>query len=192
MRTGYHAKRTPTEAHTHPYRGHTVAKNHVCSHPYTVAAVDVCSARLSLTRAFLSLPWICERRRGASCQQSSAQGRKGAASRPDLCSCAAEAKQGDQIASGMRVVALTRSELTCYTVLLGHLHRLGRIPTAARSAAEAVSRAFGRAKFSLQFHSSEAEEPRVTLSRPWRTRCRVLHARRGILQVERSRRNEQV
>ena len=138
----------------------------------SVATVAACSTEPPLTGAFLSPPLICERRRGASCQQSSARERKGAASRPDLCSCAAEAKQGDQVASGRRVVAFARSELTCYTVLLGHLHRLGRIPTAARSAAEAVSRAFARAKFPLHFHSSEAEEPRVTLSRPWRTRCR--------------------
>ena len=170
MRTGYHAKRTPTEAHTQP-NNRSYGRTKSCL-LVSVATVDVCSAKLSLTRASCSPSLVCETRRGTSCQQSSARERKGAASRPDLCSCAAEAKQGDQVASGMRVVALARSELTCYTVLLGHLHRLERIPTAARSAAEAVSRAFGRAKFSLCFHSSEAEEPRVTLSRPWRTRCR--------------------
>mgnify|MGYP001176536919 FL=1 len=170
MRTGYHAKRTPTESHTQP-NNRSYGRTKSCL-LVSVATVAACSTGPPLTGASCSPSFVHEKRRGASCQQSSARERKGAASRPDLCSCAAEAKQGDQVASGMRVVALARSELTCYTVLLGHLHRLERIPTAARSAAEAVSRAFGRAKFSLHFHSSEAEEPRVTLSRPWRTRCR--------------------
>ena len=170
MRIGYHAKRTPTELHTHPYRVHTDASNHVII--ASVATVDVVSAKTSLVGASRLPSLIFERLRRASCQQSSVVKRNVATNPLELRSCAAGAKQGDQVSSGMREVAGTRRELTCYTVVLGHVHCLGRVPTAARSAAEAVSRAFGRAKFSLYFHSSEAKEPRVIVTRPWRTRCR--------------------
>ena len=112
MRTGLQCQTdadSPTEAHTPPIqRSYGRKKSCLLA---SVAAVDVCSAKLSLTRTSCSPSLVCETRRGTSCWRSSVSKRKGAASRPDLCSCAAEANQGDQFAPGMRVVAVTRSEL---------------------------------------------------------------------------------